>query len=131
LQRTEATIIAIYARRWKQEIFYRELKLQVARGDLLQSHTPETAVQEIAALLMACALLAQVRLAVAAEVGGEVAAAGAVRISLSICLEHMQALWIVLSAAQGLMDQAAQRELVRRVRQQIAACALPPRRPRS
>jgi len=80
---------------------------------------------------MACALLAQVRLAVAAEVGGEVAAAGAVRISLSICLEHMQALWIVLSAAQGLMDQAAQRELVRRVRQQIAACALPPRRPRS
>jgi hypothetical protein len=40
-------------------------------------------------------------------------------------------LWIVLSAAQGLMDEAAQRELVRRVRAQIAACALPPRRPRS
>jgi len=79
-------------------------------------------VQEIAALLMAFALLAQVRLAVAAEVGGEVEAAGAVRISLSICLEHMQALWIVLSAAQGLMDKAAQRELVRRVREQIALC---------
>jgi len=120
-----------HLRRWEHEVFYRELKLQVAQGDLLQSHTPETAVQEIAALLMACALVAQERLAVAAEVGGEVEAAGAVRISLSICLEYTQALWIVWSAAQGLMDKAAQQELVRRMRQQIAAFALPPRRPRS
>ena len=130
-QASAQELIALYARRWEQEVFYRELKLQVAGGDLLQSHTPETAVQEIAALLMASALVAQERLAVAAVAGGEVAAAGVVRISLSICLEHTQALWIVLSAAQGLMDEAAQRELVRRVRAQIAACALPPRRPRS
>ena len=130
-QASALELIALYARRWEQEVFYRELKLQVARGELLQSHTPETAEQEIAALLMASALVAQERLAVAAEAGGEVAAAGAVRISLSICLEHTQALWLVLSAAQGLMDEAAQRELVRRVRRQIAACALPPRRARS
>jgi hypothetical protein len=103
----------------------------VARGDLLQSHTPETAQQEIAALLIASALVAQERLAVADEAGGEIQQAGVVRISLSICLEQTQALWIVLSAAQGLMDEAAQRELVRRVRQQIATCALPPRRERS
>jgi len=130
-QASAAELIALYARRWEHEVFYRELKLQVAQGDLLQSHTPETAVQEIAALLMACALVAQERLAVAAEVGGEVEAAGAVRISLSICLEYTQALWIVLSASQGLMDKAAQQELVRRMRQQIAGFALPPRRPRS
>lgn len=130
-QASASELIALYARRWEQEVFYRELKLQVARGDMLQSHTPETAEQEIAALLMASALLAQERLAVAAEAGGEVSSAGALRISLSICLEHTQALWIVLSAAQGLMDKAAQRELVRRVRKQIAECALPPRRPRS
>ena len=80
---------------------------------------------------MACALVAQERLAVAAEVGGEVEAAGAVHISLSICLEYTQALWIVLSASQGLMEKAAQQELVRRMRQQSGACALPPRRPRS
>lgn len=130
-QASAQEIIALYARRWEQEMFYRELKLQVARGDLLQSHTPETAVQEIAALLMASALVAQERLAVAAEAGAEVAAAGALRISLSICLEYTQALWLVQSSAQGLMDEFAQRELVRRVRQQIAACALPPRRMRS
>ncbi len=73
---------------------------------LLQSHTPESAQQEIAA-----------------QVGGEVEAAGAVRISLSICMEMMQALWLVLGSSQGLMDEAAQRELARRMRRQIAACA--------
>lgn len=130
-QASAQELIELYARRWEQEVFYRELKLQVARGELLQSHTPETAQQEIAALLMACSLVAQERLAVADEAGGEVQAAGVQRISLSICLEQTQALWLVLSAAQGLMDAAAQRELVRRMRTQIAACALPPRRPRS
>jgi hypothetical protein len=128
---TAVQLIELYARRWEQEVFYHELKLQIACGELLQSHTPETAQQEIAALLMACALVAQERLEVAAQAGGEVQAAGVVRISLSICLEQTQALWLVLSAAQGLMDEAAQRELVRRIRAQIAACALPPRRPRS
>jgi len=130
-QATAKELIGLYARRWEQELFYRELKLQVAGGDLLGSNTPETAQQEIAALLIASALVAEERLAVAAEAGGEVEAAGAVRISLSLCLEHTQALWFVLSHAQGLMDEAAQRELVRRMRQQTAALALPPRRKRS
>lgn len=76
---------------------------------------------------MACTLLTQERLTVAAEAGGEVWAAGVVRISL----EQTLALWLVLGEAQGLMDEAAQSELVRRMRAQIAACALPPRRHRS
>jgi len=130
-QASAIEILKLYARRWEQEIFYRELKLQVACGDLLQSHTPETAQQEIAALLIASALVAQERLAIADEVGGEVQQAGVMRISMSICLEQTLALWVVLTAAQGLMDEAAQRELVRRMRQQIADCALPPRRERS
>ena len=41
------------------------------------------------------------------------------------------ALFMVLQASQGLMDASAQGELVRRVRAQIAAAALPPRRSRS
>jgi hypothetical protein len=48
-------------------------------------------------------------------------AAGAVRISLSFCFEHMRALWIVLRAAVGFTGGVAQRNLVRRMRQQIAA----------
>jgi hypothetical protein len=53
------------------------------------------------------------------------------RISLRISLEQAQTLRLVLGVAQGLMDEDAQRELVRRMRAQIAACALPPRRARS
>ena len=90
-----------------------------------------SATEVIAALLMACTLLAQERLAIAAEIGGEVEEAGAVRISLRICLDYTQALWTVLSHAEGLMDAATQQELARRMREQIAAFALPPRRPRS
>ena len=130
-QASAKAIMSRYARRWEQEVCYRELKLQVADGELLQSHTIESAQQEIAALLMASSLLAEERLAVAAQVGGEVEAAGAVHISLSICMELTQAWWLVLGSAQGLMDEAAQRELVRRMRVQIAACALPTRRARS
>ncbi len=62
---------------------------------------------------------------------GEFGTAFAARISLSICMEMMQALWLVIGSAQGLMNEAAQRELVRRMRMQIAACALPLRRAQS
>lgn len=124
-------LLALYARRWEQEIFYKELKLQVNQGDLLRSQRTETAIQQIAALMIACSLLAEERLAVAAIVGGEVAQAGAVRISFSLCHEHTMALFLVLQAAQGLMDKPTQGELVMRVRAQIALAALPPRRSRS
>ena len=66
-QATAKELIGLYVRSWEQELFYRELKLQVAGGDLLGSNTPETAQQEIAALLIASALVAEERLAVAAE----------------------------------------------------------------
>ncbi|MBK8094746.1 MAG: hypothetical protein IPK32_22950 [Verrucomicrobiaceae bacterium] len=61
----------------------------------------------------------------------EVRQAGALRISMSHCLEHTVALLLVLEAAQGLMDEAAQGVLVRRAREQIAQAALPARRRRS
>jgi hypothetical protein len=53
--------------RWEQEIFYKELNISLRGGDVLHNHTPETAAQEVAALLMACSLMAEQRLAVARE----------------------------------------------------------------
>ena len=46
-----AQLLALYARRWEQEIFYKELKVDMRSTPLLQSHTPLTAMQEIAALI--------------------------------------------------------------------------------
>lgn len=125
-------LLELYARRWEQEIFYKELKLDVNQGDLLAGQRTETAMQQVAAMMIACSLLAEERLAAAqASEDEEVRQAGAVRISFSLCKEYTVALFMVLQASAGLMDEAAQAELVRRVRAQIAAAALPPRRPRS
>ena len=83
-------------------------------------------------MMIACSLLAEERLAIAESCEDEeVRRAGAVRISFSLCQEYTAALFMVLQASQGLMDSPAQAELVRRVRAQLAAAALPPRRSRS
>jgi len=58
---------------WKgdQELFYRELKVDLRSRPCLQSHTPLTAMQEIAALILAYAVLVDYRVEAAAV--GEVA----------------------------------------------------------
>jgi Transposase DDE domain len=125
-------LVGLYARRWDQEVFYKELKLQLAGGELLQSHTAPTAAQEIIALLIASSLLAEERLAVAALAPNpKIGQAGALRISFTMCLYHSMALWITLDAARGLLDEATQAQLIVRVRTQIAQGALAPRRARS
>ena len=58
-QASAEEIVALYARRWEQEIFYKELKMGLRNGNLLLSQTPETAAQEVAALLMASSLVAR------------------------------------------------------------------------
>ena len=52
-----AELLALYARRWEQEVFYKELKVDTRSTPYLQSHTPLTAMQEIAALILAYAVL--------------------------------------------------------------------------
>lgn len=56
-----------YAQRWEQELYYRELKLDVRAAPVLASQTPETALQEIAALVLASAVLARLRVQAAIE----------------------------------------------------------------
>lgn len=50
-----------YAERWECELYFRELKLDVRNAPALASQTPETALQEIAALVLASAVLARLR----------------------------------------------------------------------
>jgi hypothetical protein len=61
-------LLALYGRRWEQEVFYRELKVDMRSTPYLQSHTPLTAMQEIAALIVAYAVLVDYRIT-AAEAG--------------------------------------------------------------
>jgi hypothetical protein len=75
------------------------------KSEVLQSHTMETAAQEIAALILAAALLAQER---------DRAAAGKVpvlRVSFIKLLELMRPLWLVFSLGDDLLDMADSRTM--------------------
>ena len=51
----------VYASRWEHELYFREIKRQLRRSAVLQSHTVETGAQEIAAIVLASAVIADER----------------------------------------------------------------------
>ncbi len=119
-------LLALYGRRWEQEIFYKELKVDMRSAQLLKSHTELTAAQEIAALILAHAILVDQRMAAAAE-----GALDVLRISFQKTLHYLEPLWLILQCSDGLLTQKQVHEMTRRVMVQIANCAIPPRRKRS
>jgi len=121
-----AELLALYARRWEQEVFYKELKVDMRSTPRLQSHTPLTAMQEIAALILAYAVLVDYRID-AATVGG----VGVLRISFMKTLQVVQGLWQFLEVSADLLTPAQVRLIVRRSLRRIADMAIPKRRQRS
>jgi hypothetical protein len=119
-------LLALYGQRWEQEIFYKELKVDLRSTPYLQSHTPLTAMQEIAALIIAYAVLVDYRIT-AAKVG-EV---GVLRISFLKTFELIQGLWQFLEVSADLLGPEKIRLVVRRTLRQIAEMAIPKRRKRS
>jgi len=101
-------LVVLYAQRWEHELFYRELKRQLRRSALLQSHTVVTAAQEIAALMLAAALLAKER---------DRAAAGQVpvlRVSFAKLLELLRPLWLTLALGEDVLEEWQKQELTER-----------------
>jgi hypothetical protein len=119
-------LLALYGRRWEQEIFYKELKVDMRSTPYLQSHTPLTAMQEIAALILAYAVLVDYRVE-AARVG-EV---GVLRISFLKTLEVIRGLWQFLEVSADLLGPDKVRLVVRRALRRIAEAAISKRRQRS
>lgn len=121
-----AELLALYARRWEQEGFYRELKVDTRSLPQLASHTPHTALQEVAALILGYAVLVRHRIQAAAL--GEV---GVLRISFHKTLHVVRGLWQFLELSADLLSPADVRVVVRRALQQVADMAISPRRHRS
>ena len=119
-------LLKLYGLRWEQENFYKELKISLRGGDVLHSHTPETAAQEVAALLMASSLMAGQRLAAARD-----GSLNPLNISFVKTLENMKSLWMILAAADGLLDDKTAHAIFTRVRESIIRQATPPRRKRT
>jgi len=121
-------LLALYAQRWEQELFYRELKSVLqGGGHLLRAREVESAAQELAALFIAAALLARSRSGTAAELG-----TGVPRVSLRRVLALVEPLWTILSLAGNILTPAQRSALVDEVQTLLAREALlPPRRSRS
>jgi hypothetical protein len=119
-------LLKLYGFRWEHEIFYKELKINMRGGEVLHSHTPETAAQEVAALLMACSIIAEERLTMARS--GDI---DPLSLSFIKTLDEMNALWTILSVSQGLIDDVTAEQLVERVRESIIRQRTPKRRKRN
>ena len=118
-------LVELYAKRWEHELFYRELKRQLRKSALLQSHTVSTAAQEIAALMLAAALLAKER---------DRAAAGQVpvlRVSFAKLLELIRPLWLTLALGDDLLEEWQKQELSERFYRKAGTYLTPERRARS
>ena len=106
----------LYARRWEHELYYRQLKHELRRGELLQSHTPITAAQEIAAMILASAMLARERTRAAA---GQVPV---LRVSFIKALELLRPLWLLLELGADLLSARQKKLLVERFYEQMRQC---------
>lgn len=127
-QHPAAELAELYARRWEQELFFRELKSQLhGRDNLLDAQTPETAAQEVLAMLLAASLIARQRQAVA-----EHAQVDILRISFAKVLRKTNALCEILALAGNLLPSKAQATLTERVLDELQTSALiQKRKPRS
>jgi len=118
-------LVELYGRRWEQELYFRQLKLQLRRTALLQSHTVQTASQEIALLLLASALVAQERVRAAAGI------APVLKVSFVKLLELLRPLWLVLAIAGDLFSERVRRELAQRFYDHMLQCRVQERESRS
>jgi hypothetical protein len=116
----------LYAQRWEHELYFRELKRQVRKTALLQSHTLETAAQEIAALVLVSALLAAERQRAA---GGQLPV---LRVSFTKLLELcVKPMWLWVDLGHGVLTEQQLTTIMRRGYRRMRRYVTPPRRARS
>lgn len=116
----------LYAQRWEHELYFRELKRSVRKSDVLQSHTVETAAQEIAALIVVSALLAEERRRAA---GGQIPV---LRVSFAKILElAIKPMWLWVDLGQGVLSDQQLRTIMKRGYERARKWVTPPRRARS
>jgi IS4 transposase len=104
-----AELVELYAERWEEELFFRELKSHLhRRSKLLDAQTPETAAQEALAMLLAASLVAMQREEVARRAGVEV-----LRISFAKIYQKSSALCELIAVGGDLIPAEALVPLVK------------------
>lgn len=103
-----AELVSLYAARWEQELYFRELKRELHINDLLRSQTLETAAQEVAAMIIGSSLIAHER---AKLKSGEVPQH---RLSLIKVWETLEPLWLTLLLGADLLTEKQKQTLSER-----------------
>jgi len=115
----------LYATRWEEELYFRNAKRVLRRTDLLQSHTPHTAAQEIAAIILGTAILARER-AQAAQ--GQVPVS---QIKFGVLLAIVRSLWFSLDFMDDILTEQQKQRLVARSQALMRRALVGKRRSRS
>ncbi len=118
-------LVRLYTQRWEQELYFRELKYNLHINDLVQSQTPETAAQELAARIIATSFVAEVRSQLQP---GE---ALSHRISFLKTWQTLEPLWLILLVCADLLTPEQQQAIVERFYRLAATYQMEPKRSRS
>ena len=119
-------LLRLYGRRWEQEIAFKELKVQLQGGPLLDSQTLETAMQEVAGLIVAQAIVARIRIQAAQSLQGKV-----LQISFAQVREQTQAFWYMCKWYGEVTSDEQKRQAASSMMKDLVENATRSRRPRS
>lgn len=115
----------VYASRWEHELYFREIKRQLRRTAVLQSHTVETGAQEIAAIVLASAVIASER---ARAATGQIPA---LRVSFGQVLNIVRGMWLFFGPFDDVFTDQQKTRVIRRGRALMRRSLTAPRRPRT
>ena len=115
----------LYATRWEHELYFRDAKRVLRQTDVLQSHTVETGAQEIAAIILATALLARER---ARAANGQVPV---LRVKFGVVLAIVRSVWFFLGPCEDLLTAQQKDQIVQRGDALMRRCVTAKRRSRT
>lgn len=115
----------LYATRWEHELYFRETKRILRQTDVLQSHTLVTAAQELAAIVLATAMLARERARAAA---GQVPV---LRVKFGVLLAIVRSTWFYLGPCEDLLTERQKYQIVQRGQALMRRCVTAKRRSRT
>jgi hypothetical protein len=119
-------LLRLYQMRWEQEIAGDELRNRLHGGHLLKSRTLRTCAQELAALVLAYAILARVRLSVARQLK-----VPSLRVSFQKTKRYVENLWMFFELGRELFTEDQKQRLVQRMIDLVQRQLTPPRQKRS
>jgi len=119
-------LLPLYATRWEQELTFKQLKVDLRGGELLSSHTPHSATQELACLLLAQAVLVQKRIEL-----GALAATDVLRVSFIRVLAFTRGLELFAAASQHIISDLQLSQIIAEAMHRIRGCISSPRRSRN